>query len=253
MEGEMKTILSAIVLAAIAGFAGAWALPGHGQEEGAASYLHLSAKVSEEVGPDELVCDLRAQATLLSPADAQSVVNASMKQGMKLVTSVRGVAVSSVGYSVQPVELDDATANAPDSRPPRTGWRAQETLELRASQPGREWSLDSPSADQLWDLVGELRDMGFEVQHLDWRISRDLGARSLRLVTEEVLFMLRDRAESAASGLGLRVDRYRNVRLDVPDVFPVQPMSAKAGGPPWAAPLAQPLTGEVTADVVLRR
>lgn len=226
-----------------------WAQPaGQGTPPGAAgppvTHLHLSADASVPVVPDLLVADLVVQASSASAATAQDKVNALMAQGLARAKAVTGVDVRAIGYSVQLVQPDEPMAGARPG-PHRLEWTAQQTLELRAA-----------AGDQLLELVGALQGQGFAASGIDWQLSPEQERKARDAAMVEALRALRARADAAAAALDLHTDHVEDVQVDTPQVFPVRPMMAAAAAPMVAPPAAskavQPVSSQVTADVVLR-
>ncbi len=209
-----------------------------------ATHLHLSADGSVQVPPDLLVADLVASATSASPAVAQRAVNTLMLHGLNAAKGVTGVDARAMDYSVDPVDLNEPLLPTSRPLPRRSGWTAQQTLELR-----------SPAGEQLLDLVGKLQGEGLAVGSLGWQLSPALGDKARNAAMVEALKALRSRAAAAASTLGLEVDHLQDVRVDMPEVFPVRPMMAMAArmGPPSATASPQFVSSQVTAEVIVRQ
>jgi uncharacterized protein len=247
MDSLMKTIAyTMVVLVACGG--GAWAqTPPPGEARAAAppslTHLHLSAEGSVSQPPDELVGDLTAEATSPSTAEAQRKVNAMMAQGMKEARAVEGIEARAAGYAVNQVDLDEGSAPV-RPHPRRIGWTAQQTLEVRGKD-----------GDRLLSLVSKLQDEGLAVASIDWQLSPELGREARDGAMVKALQALRVRADKAAQALGLKVDQFQDVRVDMPGSMPIRPMMAtrmQAGPPPQATASPQDITSEVSADVVLR-
>ena len=194
--------------------------------------LHLSVTGSVPTAPDQLVADMVAQGTSSSAAEAQRRVNALMAEGMRTAQDSSGITARALGYAVTPA--DDK----------RSGWTAQQTLELRGA--------DGPA---LLGLVGRLQEKGFVTAALGWQVSSELRRKAQAEATTIALQELRKQAASAAATLGLNVDHLQDVRLNGP-VFqprmPMQAMAARPPPPPQATAAAEEITAEVSADVALR-
>lgn len=207
------------------------------------THLHLAAMGSVPVTPDELVATLAAEATSPSPAIAQNRVNILMKRGLAAAGAAAGVDARAEDYSVQ--QVDQSVPGAVGGRPVQhPSWVTHQTLELRSS-----------SAEPLLDLVGKMQGDGFTVSALEWRISSVLARKSRDAAMVEALKDLQTRAQSAAAALGLHVDHLRDVRLDMPEVMPVRPMTAaqsRAMVAPEETQTTQDVTSEASADVLLR-
>ena len=200
----------------------------------AATMLHLGATASVQAPPDQLVADLVAQTTSRSAAAAQRQVNALIASGTSEARAVAGVEARAIGYSVDPT--DDK----------RSGWTAQQTLELKGH--------DGPS---LLDLTGRLQQRGFATASLDWQLSEAARQKAHDQATIDALKRLQLRARDAAGALGLHVDHLMDVRLDDTPVFQPRPigpvmMAARMAVPPQATASPEDVSADVSADVVLR-
>ncbi|MBV9539108.1 MAG: SIMPL domain-containing protein [Acidisphaera sp.] len=202
---------------------------------GAQTTLHLTASASVPTAPDQLVADLLASATTPTAADAQRRVNASMTSALDIARGTPSVEARAIGYEVTPI--DDK----------RTGWTAQQTLELRGG--------DGPS---VLDLAGKLQAQGMAIASLDWRLTPDLRRHAQDEATTQALKAMQAQAASAAATLGLHVDHLADVRIQPNEPFLPRPLMAGGAMRAAAMPLPeataspQDVTVAVAADVVLR-
>jgi predicted secreted protein len=195
--------------------------------------MHISASATAKVSPYDLVADLTALATAPYAVLAQRKVNRLMATAAKDAKGASGLEASFQDYSVQ--FIDDRPAH----------WIAQQTLELRGA-----------NAETLLDLVGHLQTLGLAIGSLDWQVSRERNAETLRQATIVALKTLRAEAAEAAAALGLVVDHIDSVDIgEGPPVFPMErPAFAMATTmpAPQSTPRSQEVTATVSADVVLR-
>jgi uncharacterized protein len=248
MEWPMKTMVSAMAVLLACGVSGVCAqTPAPGEARVAAppglTHLHLSAEGTVAEPPDVLVGDLTVEATSPSAVEAQRKVNAMMAQGMKDARAVEGVEARALGYAVTQVDLDEGSVPV-RPHPRRMGWTVQQTIEVRGKD-----------GERLLSLVGKLQDEGLAVASLDWQLSPELGREARDGAMVKALQALRVRADKAAQALGLRVDQFQDVRVDMPKPMPVRPMTAmrmQVAPPPEATAAPGDITSEVSADIVLR-
>jgi predicted secreted protein len=183
--------------------------------------LSLSETATVMAAPDELSAVLRAEATALTAAEAQRLVNAAMADALTRVRQAAGVTSSTGGYGVY---------RDPSVKPER--WNASQTLALH--------SADGPV---LLTLVGALQQKGLAISDLHWQLSDDAERKAQAEATRRAIGALRARVDEAAGLLGLRFVRFATVRLDSPQPFrPAMRMMAVA--PAAAAPMPPSATAE---------
>ena len=101
--------------------------------------MHLSARASIKVAPDELVARLAAIAVAPTAAAAQHRVNEMMAEARTTAAGARGARTSFRGYAVLYSE----------KKPPH--WTAQQTLEVQAlglALGGLGWEISAERAEQ---------------------------------------------------------------------------------------------------------
>lgn len=209
------------------------------------THLHIAAEGSVSVLPDQLVADLLASATNASAAAAQRKVNELMATGLRQAHEVSNVEARAVGYAVRPA--DEPVPEAAPARPrPSPRWTAEQTLELRSGQ-----------GEALLDLAGRLQALGFAATSIGWQLSPEAERKARDSAMVEALHALRDRAAAAAEALGMHVGRFQDVQVEAPSTVPFRPMMAVramvAAPPPAATKVAEPVTSQVSADIVLAR
>ena len=206
----------------------------------AETLLHLGETATVMAAPDEIAATLRAEATSVSAAEAQSRVNATMQDALAAARQVSGIAVSTGGYSVWHV--------APTPTDHAERWQVSQSLTLTGH--------DGPA---LLTLVGALQQRGLAVGTLGWRLSRDAQRTAHQAATDQVLRALRSRAENAATQLGMRFDQFKDIRLDSAGPPPMVPraivgmaMTSAGSVPPAAVAEDVPVSATAEADVLLQ-
>jgi predicted secreted protein len=194
--------------------------------------LAETAEVMRE--PDELVATLRAEARGASAAAVQEAVNRSIAQALDRVRAVPSVRVATGGYWTSRVE---------DGR----AWSAQQQITLT----GRD-------AAPLLELVGQLQGGGLAASGLAWRLSREATQAARQEAARLALEGVQRRAEDLAAQMNLRVLRYAEIRVDVPERGPAPrmameaaPMAARAATPPRVVAEEVAVSATVAADAVL--
>jgi predicted secreted protein len=203
--------------------------------------LHLGETATVMAAPDEIAASLRAEATSASASDAQSRVNATIKEALVQAGKTAGVVTSTGSYSVW------RTGPTPTDKTER--WQVSQTLNLTGH--------DGPV---LLTLVGTLQQNGLVISNLGWRLSRDAQRKAHQDATRQVLSMLRGRVEDAASQLNMRFDQFKDIRLDSAGPAPMLPrlavpmaMSVAAAAAPLPSAQAEdvPVTASAEADAIL--
>jgi predicted secreted protein len=201
--------------------------------------LHLADTETVTVAPDELAASLRADATSVSPADAQQRVNTAMTDALSNAQKVAGVTVSTGAYSVW--------HKGPTPQDSSERWQASQSLELT--------SHDSVA---LLTLVGTLQHNGLAIGALNWRLSREAQRKAHDDATREAVAALLIRAQEAADLLHLRFGSFKEVRLDSAAPMPMPrfagamaAMAAPTEAPPNAVATDVPVSATVDADAIL--
>lgn len=194
--------------------------------------LSETAEVMRE--PDELVATLRAEARGATAAAVQEAVNRAVAQALDRARAVPSLRATTGGYWTSRVEEGRA-------------WTAQQQIVLT----GRE-------AAPLLDLVGQLQGGGLALSSLAWRLSREATRNARQEAARLALEGVQRRAEDFAGQMNLRVLRYAEIRVDVPEHGPsprmameAAPMAARAATPPRAVSEEIAVSATVAADAVL--
>jgi uncharacterized protein len=209
-------------------------LPAFAQASPPPTILRLAETAEVLREPDELVATLRAEARGSSAAAVQEAVNRAVAQALERARSVPSVRAATGAYW---------TNRAEEGRV----WTAQQQVTLR----GRE-------AAPLLDLVGQLQGGGMAVSGLTWRLSREATRSARQEAAGLALEGVQRRAEDLAAQMNMRVLRYAEIRVDVPEHAPAPrmamaaaPMAARAAAPPLAVAEEIAVSATVAADAVL--
>jgi predicted secreted protein len=218
-------------------------LPGPGE-----TIVNLSATEHGNVQQDLLTASLNVERQNANPRTVQNEVNTLMQKAAAKAKAVPGVEVSTGQYYVYPVDSEpvvqpDGTTKI--AKKPRT-WRANQTLELRSTQP-----------DALLPLTGDLQDMGLNVQNLSYTLSPEKEEQAKDALLESALAKLKAKAERTAKALGkshadlveVNIDSSYNPPPMMPMMARAMTMSAKAD---MAAPTAEAGSNDITLTVSAR-
>lgn len=203
----------------------------------AAAETVLSLAESAEVlrAPDEVRATLRVEARGASAAVVQARVNGLMAKALEQARAVPEVQAATGGYWTN----RDGEKNT---------WTATQALTLRGTAPA-----------PLLELAGALQEQGLVMGGLDWSLSRPQEIAARQEAGRMAIEALRQRAESVAGQLGMRVVNLRSLRLDAAaQPVPRMQMSMmaarqdKAAPPPVSSPEAVPVSATAMAEFVLR-
>ena len=203
----------------------------------AETLLRLSETAHVAVHPDELTASLRAEAGANSPAEAQKRLNTMVETGVSLAKQTPGIAISNGFYQVAHLTK------------PVDKWTAVQSLHLK--------SADGPA---LLRLLSTLQAQNLELEQLSWQVSPPVARAARAAASKQALTQLRTRADEAATGLGLKFQSFREVRLD--NTRPTPPMprlmamssqsgSSQSGPPPSAEAQDVDIAASAEADVLL--
>jgi predicted secreted protein len=194
-----------------------------------ATVLHLSETAQRNVPRDRLRVDLAAEVTDPDAAKVQAEINRRMNAALARIKAVPDIAVETNGYSVY--------QDRPDKGP--TQWHGSQAISLTAADFAK-----------LLALVGNLQQQdGLVVRGLAPELSREARQSVEDELTDTALARLQKRAERVATGLGTRVDRFRDLTIGnvaAPPV-PLRAMVAAVAPMPAPPPIAEP--GEATVSI----
>ena len=162
------------------------------QPPAAATILHLSERAERQVGRDELVLQLRLEATAKTARDAQAEINQRMPAALDAAKKVPAVKAETPAMNVFELREKDKPSV----------WKATETLQLR--------SKDFAAA---LELLGKLEEQGLLVSAMNFDVSREALKNVEDALTAEALKRLRDRADAIAVDMGRAVDHVRSVQI----------------------------------------
>jgi len=209
--------------------------------------LNLSATEKIEAEQDLLVASLRIQIEDKESKVIQKKINTAMKKAIEIARKSPEIKVETGHYYVHP---DYRYINKPDGSNEQllSKWRGSQTL-----------TLESKNAEELLKVVGEIQDMDFLMNSLNYRLSDDKYAQIRDGLMEVTIESLIKRAERVAKALGkANVDLVEiNVDAHSPRPYPVYArrqvkaemmmMASEDAGMP--APVAE--AGETTVSMTI--
>jgi predicted secreted protein len=142
----------------------------------------VSASATASVANDRMVASLRSEADNTDPATAASSVNARMASALARARVVKGVEVSTSGYTSYQV--------AEKNQPPR--WRVAQTLQLEGSD-----------FTALSALVSQLQaEGGLTIAAISFSVSESARRLAEEDLTQQAIRAWQARAQAAARGFG---------------------------------------------------
>lgn len=202
-----------------------------------AAVLHLTEAAERNVARDRLRIDLASESADPDAAKVQAEINRRMNAALARAKSLPDIAIETNGYSVY--------QDRPDKGPVR--WHGSQSMSLTAKDFGA-----------LLTLVGALQQDGLVVRGLAPELSREARQSVEDELTDVALVRLQKRADRIAAGLGMKVERFRN--LNVGNVVvprpPIRAMMAVgpasvSSPPPVAEPGEAVVSVSVDAEIML--
>jgi len=194
-----------------------------------ATVLHLSETVERKVPRDRLRAELAVEAVDADAAKVQAEINRRMTAALARIKAVPEITVETNGYNVFEDRSDKAAAR----------WRGSQSV-----------SLTAKDFAKLLALIGSLQQDGLVMRGLAPDLSREARQAVEDELTDAATTRLQQRADHIAAGLGMRVERLRDLRVGNVAVPPA-PLRAMAlvGGAAATPPAAEP--GEATVSVAV--
>ena len=197
----------------------------------------VSASATASVANDRMMASLRAEADNADPAVAASTVNARMAKALARAKGVKGVEVSTSGYTSYQV--------TEKNQPPR--WRVAQTLQVE----GGDFTT-------LSTLVSQLQaDGGLTVNGIGFSVGDHARKQAEDNLTQQAIEAWQVRVQAAARGFGYDGWRMGKVTVSSGDGARPQPMYRMATAmAASAAPVAveagnTEVTVTVTGDALL--
>ena len=177
--------------------------------------LNISATENVEVEQDILVASLRIQEEAKDAKEVQKRINQAMAKAVALVKNNNALKVETGQYYVRPdyryIRKDDGNNEQVLDK-----WRGSQTLTIK-----------SEVAQDVLDVTGQIQDMGFMMNSLNYQLSPKKYEDTRDGLMEKTVAALRERAQRVAKALGkTQVDI---VEINV-DAHPMRPQPVYARG-----------------------
>jgi predicted secreted protein len=178
----------------------------------------VSASATASVANDRMSASLRAETDNADPAAAAGSVNARMAKALARARSVKGVEVSTSGYTSYQI--------TEKNQPPR--WRVAQTLQLE----GGDFST-------LSALVSQLQaDGGLTVASINFSVGEATRTKAEDALTQQAIKAWQARAQAAARGFGYESWRVGKAAVQSDAIRPQPMFRAASAMSVSAAPVA---------------
>ncbi|MCW4591396.1 SIMPL domain-containing protein [Gluconacetobacter entanii] len=196
----------------------------------ATTKLRLSATGTVHAPPDELTAVFFAEASAPTAAAAQGQVNAQVDKAMGIAHGVAGLTVNAESYTVHHQEADPRISHP-------SQWIARQSIRISATD-----------GTILLPLLGRIQSDNLALSRLDWSLSRAHRTALVQQAEGLALHELQQRAQAAATALGLKIARIESVNLNDQDMPSPMPMMMAARAASMSAPQAPAADQDVTAQ-----
>ncbi|MEC9291707.1 MAG: SIMPL domain-containing protein [Pseudomonadota bacterium] len=147
-----------------------------------ATLVTLSEQATRKVAQDRLNATLRVEAKGVSPRSVQDDVNTKMKKALALAKMKKTIDVTTGNYNVYSREERNK-----DGKLIKTRWYASHSI-----------VLDSEDNTTLLELAGDIQELGFVMNGLNFYLSEEKSAK----ISEELLLEALKRLQSKAKAIG---------------------------------------------------
>lgn len=241
----MARVLTYVLMSAmVVGVAAAPALVRADDKDDGSTTLRLNAEARRSVPQDRLQVTLAFEQTAKTAAEAQKLVNAKMRDALKVYGGVSSVKATTGNYNVW-----KQYPNEPGPKP-LTDAEREKAATWQATQ---QLMLDSADKDATLALVGKLQEQGFNVQNMNFYLSRQASDALRDDLTVEALGTMKARAQKMAGALGMKSIRFATIDVTGNPVVPPMPMmramAMKADSAGYAEPVGQAGESEVVVNV----
>jgi predicted secreted protein len=178
--------------------------------------LNISATEKVEVEQDLLIATLRIEHEAKSSKEVQEYINDHMKRAMAEIKKMPSVKVETGGYYVRP---NYRYINKPNGNNERVldKWRGSQTVTMK-----------SEASDDILKLAGELQDMHFMMNGLNYQLSPAKYDEVRDGLMETTVEALMNRAKRVAKALGKSQVDLVEINVDAGGGYRPKPIYARA-------------------------
>ncbi len=177
--------------------------------------LNISATESVDVEQDLLIASLRIQSEGKDSKAVQKEINDAMAQAVALAKKSTSLKIETGQYYVSP---DYRYIETPTDTNERVldKWRGSQTLMIK-----------SENAEDVLNITGQIQDMGFMMNSLDYQLSPKKYDEVRDSLMETTIKALNDRAKRVATALGKTSVDIVEINIDSNNYSP-RPVYARA-------------------------
>jgi predicted secreted protein len=201
--------------------------------------IALSVTERMSVPQDTLHASLRIESTDKDAKTLQKRINQAMEKAIATAKGIKSVKTSTGYYSVYQY-------NASGSAREDQQWRGSQSIEL-----------ESTDSEALLTLAGDIQEMGFVMNNLNYSLSTEKADEVRDSMMEAAIARAREKADRAAKALGKSNVDIAMVNVDSSTSFPAPVMMMKARGmatmesADMSAPSAEAGESEVTLTATI--
>lgn len=196
--------------------------------------ITLSVVERMKVPQDTLHASLRIEDKDKTPKALQDRINQAMDRAVETAKEVKGVKTSTGHYSVY--QYNTSTGGRENLI-----WQGSQTIDL-----------ESKDAEALLTLAGEIQEMGFIMNNLNYTLSTEKADEARDSMMEAALGRAREKADRAAKALGkTQVDIAMVNVSDDGGFAPPMMMKGYAGRAEMAADMSAPVAEAGESEVTL--
>lgn len=205
-----------------------------------ATLVNLSASERLEIEQDLLVATMTYKAENESPKVVQDEINKKMKAAVDKAKKVSSVKASTQQYYVNEYDRNRGKKNFPVDKI----WQGRQGLMIKGKTP-----------DDLLKLVGDIQEMGFAMNSLQYQVSPELLEETREAMLEDALEKLMSKAKRTAKAIGKTTADLKTVNVDMggggyyPQPKMMRSMAMADGAEAMSAPVAAPGESQITLNV----
>lgn len=231
----MRNLLLALILIPAA----ACAAPDADKKEGVTT-VHFSETARETVPQDRVKTTLFIQHEADNPRAVQNYINQKMQQALAVADKRQDVKAQTLSYNVY---QQTRWPRGDESKERITYWQGQQHLELDAEDPA-----------VLLELAGDLQDIGFAMQGLNFYLSTAKTESYRDKLIQQALGQIKYRAKLIGQTLGTKEVTFSEISFSgntpqPPVMYRAQGLMKMEAASDMAAPVARAGESEVTITV----
>lgn len=178
--------------------------------------LNISATENVDVDQDLLVASLRIQEEATDAKSVQKTINEAMAKAVALVKKYPSLKIETGQYYVHPDYRYIPNKETGENKQVLDKWRGSQTLTIK-----------SEVAQDVFNVTGEIQDMGFMMNGLNYQLSQKKYEETRDELMEKTVESLRARAMRVAKALGKSNVDIVEINVDANQYMP-QPVYARA-------------------------